>query len=131
MANSQKPDNVLKLAGTYRKDRHGDPDAKPAWSDDAPEMPEFLDDDDYAQKEWLRVLRDAPPGVITKTDCMVFAQYCMLCSKLAEQKHKFTSADHTQLKLIQQQLGFTPATRGKIVGRPINPDDSGWQSLPK
>ena len=129
MANSQKPDNVHILNGTYRKDRHGDADTKPDWNEDLPVMPDWLDD--YAQKEWAQVLEDAPAGVITKTDRMVLAQYCMLCSKFAEQRHEFTSTDHTQLKLIEQQLGFTPGSRGKIGGTPKKKDDSGFQSNPR
>lgn len=129
MANSRQPDNVLKMRGTYRKDRHGDPDTKPEWSEEEPEMPDFLDE--YARAEWERVLADAPVGVITKTDRMVLAQYCMLCSKFASQKHEFNSTDHTQLKLIAQQLGFTPSTRGKIGGAPKDNSQGGFRPLPR
>lgn len=126
MANSQKPDNVHRLNSTYRNDRHGDPESKPEWSEDHPVMPDWLDE--YAQKEWAQVLEDAPAGVITKTDRMVLAQYCMLCSKFATQLHEFTSTDHTQLKLIEQQLGFTPGSRGKIGGTPKKQSEGGFQN---
>lgn len=129
MAQSQKPDNVHLLNGTYRADRHGDIDSKPEWSEDLPEMPEYLDK--RARKEWRSILLNAPVGVIIKTDNTILAQFCMLVSKLAKQKHEFNSTDHTQLKLIGQQLGFTPGSRGKIGGAPKKNNDGGPQVVPR
>ena len=129
MAQNRKPDNVLQLAGTYRADRHGAPDSKPEWSTDAPEAPGYLDE--YAREEWAQVMQDAPDGVLTKTDRVILAQYCMMVSRFAREGDDFTAADHTQLRLIQQELGFTPISRGKIGGAPKKQDDSGPRTVPR
>ena len=133
MANHRKPDNVLQLAGTYRPDRHGDPDTKPEWSEEAPEMPDYLDD--LARAEWERVMRDTPAGVLTKTDGIVLAQFCLMVSKMIQSCTDpdvvFCAADHTQLRLIQQELGFTPSSRGKIGGAPKKQEKTGPRILRK
>jgi len=144
MANPRKPDNVHRLNGTYKPDRHGDPDTKPEWSEEAPEMPDYLDD--LGRAEWERVMRDTPAGVLTKTDVTILTQYCLLVSRLiAWAKFRiecsediemgkllaFTAADHTQLRLIQQELGFTPSSRGKIGGAPKKQEKTGPRILRK
>jgi len=133
MANKRKPDNVHRLNGTYNARRHGNPDTKPKWSTDAPTMPEYLDA--HAQEEWRRVMREVPGGVLTKTDTAILAQYCEMYSRFVRhclgEDASFLAADHTQLRLIQQELGFTPSSRGKIGGTPKNQDESGFRSIPK
>ena len=129
MAQSRKPDNVHRLNGTYRADKHGDPDTKPDWSTDVPVMPDYLDE--YAQEEWNRVMEDAPEGVLTKTDMIILAQYCVMVSAMVQSclgDSVFLAADHTQLRLIQQELGFTPISRGKIGGTAKKPDEDGFQN---
>ena len=129
MAQNRKPDNVHVLNGTYRADKHGETGTKPDWSTDAPEMPDYLDE--YAQREWVQTMEDAPSGVLLKTDKIILAQYCIMVSdmiKSCEGGDRFTAADHTQLRLIQQELGFTPISRGKIGGKPKENDKDGFQS---
>ena len=130
MANPRKPDNVHRLNGTYQPHRHGDPDTKPEWSEEAPEMPDYLDD--LGRAEWERVMRDVPAGVLTKTDSIVLAQFCMMVSKMIQSctdpSVVFCAADHTQLRLIQQELGFTPSSRGKIGGAPKKQDEAGFKT---
>ena len=133
MANARKPDNVHKLNGTYNETRHGNPDDKPQWSTDLPEMPDYLDE--TAQAEWVRTMEDAPAGVLTKTDRTILAQYCLMVSKMIQSLDdpdiSFRAADHTQLRMMQQELGFTPSARGKIGGKPKTDDGSGFQSNPR
>lgn len=113
MANMRKPDNVLKLSGSYRKDRHGDPKDKIEMEIEAPEMPDFLDD--VAAEEWKRVCRILENmGLLTVLDRTVLAQYCVLYSKLAGDPAKFGPSDHTQLRLCAKEMGFTPSARSGI-----------------
>ena len=129
MANTRKPDNVHKLNGTYQKHRHGDPETKPAWNEDFPNLPECLDD--RARAEWLRLAAIVPAGVITQTDRAAFSQYCVLWSEFEAKPLEFPAAKHAQLKLVQQELGFTPVSRGKIGGAPKKQDEKGPRALPK
>lgn len=123
MANVRLPDNVHHLNDTYRKDRHGDPAEKPTWSEDPPEMPEVIEADELARAEWERALRDAPDGVITKTNRTVLTQFALMTAKMLRDPGSFSASDHTQLRLTQQELGFTPLSRGKIAGKPKAKDD--------
>lgn len=123
MANARKPDNVHKLNGTYQKHRHGDPDTKPDWNEGFPDTPTWLDK--RAKAEWNRMKKVIPAGVVTHTDLVAFAQYCVLASELENDPSGFPSGKHSQLKLIQQELGFTPISRGKIGGSPRKDDGAG------
>ena len=76
-------------------------------------------------------MRDAPGGVITKTDRIILTQYCMMVSRLLREGDDFTAADHTQLRMIQQELGFTPISRGKIGGAPKKQEQTGPRILRK
>jgi len=134
MPNCRKPDNVHQLAGTYDVSRHGKPEDKPDWSMDLPIMPDYLNE--YAQQEWKRTMQDAPGGVLTKTDTTILAQYCIMVSAMVSAQDPdngkvFLAADHTQLRMIQQELGFTPISRGKIGGAPKNNNDGGPQVVPR
>jgi len=129
MANHRKPDNVLRLNGTYQKHRHGDPDSKPDWLEGLPRIPTCLKGE--ARKEWKRVLKIVPEGVLTITDKTILTQYCALWAELESDPGNFETGQHTQLRLIQQELGFTPISRGKIGGAPKKHDKAGFQSQPK
>jgi len=129
MPQHRKPDNVLQLEGTYRKDRHGDPATKPEWNESFPDMPDCLDSD--AQIEWARLAAIVPAGVITQTDRSAFSQYCALWSEFVKDPNKFPSSKHSQLKLVQQELGFTPISRGKIGGAPKDQTAGGFQTPPR
>ena len=129
MANARKPDNVHKLNGTYQKHRHGDPDTKPDWNQDLPDMPGCLCE--TAQAEWQRIIDIAPIGVLTHTDRTLLTQYCALWAELERAPSEFQSGQHSQLKLIQQELGFTPISRGKIGGTSKKIDKDGFQPAPR
>ena len=129
MANARKPDNVHKLNGTYQKHRHGEPDTKPEWDDGLPKIPSCLKGE--ARKEWKRIIEIVPAGVLTLTDKTVLTQYCALWAELEADPANFETGQHTQLRLIQQELGFTPISRGKIGGKPKGNDEGGFQSNPR
>lgn len=128
MANPRKPDNLHVLEGTYQKHRHGDLGEKPKWNSDFPDLPDCLDAD--AQEEWMRLAAIVPAGVITQTDRSAFAQYCALWSEFKKDPNGFPSSKHSQLKLVQQELGFTPISRSKIGGKPKEEKENGFRTNP-
>ena len=113
MPNPRLTDNVHNLKGTYQPCRHGDPDDKPVWESSLPDCPKCLDR--AAKKEWKRIASIVPDGVVTLTDRGVLAQYCALWSVFEKDTSKFSSSNHTQLRMLQQELGFTPIARCKIL----------------
>ena len=131
MANKRIPDNVHKLKGTYQPCRHGDPETKPDWDESFPDIPDCVAEIPEAAAEWLRVSNFVPAGVITQTDRTAFSQYCVLWSEFVKDPEGFPSSKHAQLKLVQQELGFTPISRGKIGGAPKGPGEGGFQTAPR
>ena len=125
MPNARKPDNIHKLKGTYQPCRHGDPDNKPDWSEGFPPMPACIANNKGAKKEWNRLKKNVPSGVITITDMSSFAQYCLLWSQMDEEGVDFGATKHSQLRLIEADLSFTPSSRGKIGGTPKKDSGSG------
>ena len=119
MANARKPDNLHLLQGTLQPCRHGDPDKKPKPKGKIGDPPEWMSD--IAKTEWHRkkkILADA--GLLFLADDMIFAQYCLLVEDLQKEQLNFTAAKHTQLRLVQMEMGMTPASRSKIT---IDTDD--------
>ncbi len=114
------PDELLISKGTFRSDRHGDPDRKAKVEE--PEnwdTPEFLDD--AGADEWQRIVDlYAHRRIITKAHLMPLAAYCVLASKLVREPRSFTSADHAQLRGYASTFGFTPVDSDKITV----PDDT-------
>ena len=122
MANKQAPDNVHLLKGTYRKDRHGDPDKKPKIAAKLGPAPALLND--IARAEWDKkgkMLEKA--GLLSGVDETIFAQYCMLYAEFSEQGYDFPGTKHTQLRMCQMELGMTPASRSKITVKTDDDDD--------
>lgn len=127
MANMRLPDNVHRLNGTYQPCRHGDDAEKPDWDESLPEMPQAVAERPEAAKVWEWAIGAAPRGVITKTDQGLLAQYALLAATLYASPETFSASDHTQFRLIQQELGFTPASRGKITGPKQGEKESGFE----
>jgi phage terminase small subunit len=112
----RKPDNVHKLRGTFRKDRHGDPETKLEMPQRAPTMPKVVGMDKEAKAEWRRVTRAlSNMGVLTVLDRAIVAQYCLLWGRLCRNPDSFDAALFAQLRMAEQELGFTPPSRGKIT----------------
>lgn len=120
MPQKQKPDNIHLLQGTYRKDRHGEPDKKPRVRSEIPDAPEFLTDE--ARKEWdYTVEKLEKAGLLTGADKVILSQFCMLAAEFARDGYDFNAAKHTQLRMCQIELGMTPSARSKITVK----DDDG------
>ncbi len=114
MPNPQKPDNIHLLKGTYKKNRHGDLKKKPKIKKTKVVKPEWLKGE--ALKEWqsiTAILKETK--LLTSVDKLILAQYSQLAGQLADDPEGFSMAAHTQLRMCQQELGFTPAARSKII----------------
>ncbi len=125
MANRQKPDNVHLLQGTYKKSRHGDQKKKPQIKKTNVVKPEWLKG--KALEEWnsiTAILKETK--LLTSVDKAILAQYCELFGQLSEDPKGFSMAAHTQLRMCQQELGFTPAARSKIILQDKDDDDDGF-----
>lgn len=111
----QTPDNVHKLRGTYRKDRHGDPAEKVEVPVSRPDPPDVVAKDEEATKEWGRICDEMETwGILAETDRALLAQYCLLWSEFCERGKDFPAHRHTQFRMVQQQLGITTITRCKL-----------------
>lgn len=114
MANPRKPKAQKKLQGTYRKDRdHGEPDL-PVVGDAEP--PDWLISPEAVRlwKKCLRVL--APVRTLAESDLEMLAQYCNLHAKIVKlwrAGETPTAALLTQLRMMANEFGLTPASRSK------------------
>ena len=111
------PDAVHQRRGTLRRDRHGDPDQKIQLEAYTGEPPETLDDE--GKREWFRVvgaMKDT--GIVTRVDRTVLAMYCGLWSDYntaLRTRESWPATNYAQLRNLCSELGFTPASRAKIV----------------
>lgn len=109
----KKPLHLHKLDGTFQKCRHGG-DA-PDFNPDTPEPPDILNG--VALNEWNRVVPELERlGLLTIFDRAILAQYCILWKQLHDSSpdEPLSAAWHTQFKQIQQELGFTIASRAGL-----------------
>jgi phage terminase small subunit len=145
MARKRVPDNVHKLQGTYRSDRHLKRPPTPAHirtgaTDKAPpavtlskppSCPKWLPE--AAKKEWRRVVKVlAEYNILSALDQGIMAQYCCLHAQLQEFPEGFSAALHGQLRLLLVELGFTPSSRSKLTalqGGEDSSDPDGWNDL--
>ena len=106
---------MLLVKGTFRRDRHGDPNQKAkveipeSWN-----APEFLDE--AAVIEWDRIVDlYARLNIITQAHLKPLVAYCVLASKLTRNPEAFTGADHSQLRAYAASFGFTPVDSDRIT----------------
>lgn len=108
----RKPVALHKLAGTYRKDRHGKIRV-PNIALKPPCAPDTLSPG--ALKEWHRIVTVlGGADVLAETDRTILSQYCELYAQFSDDPKEFTASLHTQLRLIQAELGLTPASRENL-----------------
>lgn len=113
---NRKPDNVHKLRGTYRKDRHGDEAEKVEFEDSVPEPPPFLDE--LAREAWFFVCGEMKTaGILKRAYKYTIAGFCTLWSQFSRNPAEFK--DHTQLRQYLDALGLSPqaASRLKVPER--------------
>ena len=113
MTNLRKPNEVHKMNGTFRKDRHGEPGEQVAITETVSNPPEWLDREGVM--EWMKVV-----GILSKynmlkvTDEACLALYCSLYSQLMRLRDTFPANKMVQLRAVMNDLGLTPASRSKI-----------------
>jgi P27 family predicted phage terminase small subunit len=126
LTNKTKPLHLHKLEGTFRKDRHSG-EAVP-FDPNTPDAPDILNG--VALNEWNRVTPELSRlGLLTIFDRSILTQYCLLWEELYLNKQAFrlaktdeekeaakplSAAWNTQFKQIQQELGFTIASRSGL-----------------
>jgi phage terminase small subunit len=126
MANRRTPDNVLKLKGTFRPDRHAskvsgyEPPA-PGY----PQPPEYLAGAQLAV--WLEV-ESVMQGcnLYTQADAAKLARYCCIEAEFRADPALFPAAKLAQLRLMERDLYLDPEARAKIgigtqAGKAANP----------
>lgn len=115
---NRKTDQAHKLAGTFRKDRHGDPEAKVEFPDGVMDVPVYLTE--QAKREWFRVapiLKEA--GLFKPAYRTTIARYCELTA-MAEELGRAFALD-TELRQYINMLGLCPQAVGRIVGQKAPP----------
>lgn len=113
MANVRKPAELHKLNGTFRKDRHGDPEQQLNINDPLPEPPDWLCS--IAVREWRRIVDVmADNGVLRATDFAILAIYCSLFAQMVELKGRLHPQVIVQFRAAMNDLGLTPAARSKV-----------------
>ena len=122
MAQMRKPDNIHHLQGTYQRSVHGKASEKLKVDSEIPRMPSELVG--KARTEWRRVTKILRgKGLLTLLDRTILFQYCALYGVFANAPAEFNAPEHTQLRMLEQELGFTPSSRGKIVIEQTDDDE--------
>ena len=149
MPNPRVPDNVLKMRGTYRPDRHGDADEKVELEEKPPTAPGWLGRE--AKREWRRICKLLTgKGVLADLDRPLLAQYCTLWQALYESQTwrrrymagdqtidpdnppRFSASDHAQMRMLGGELGIGAVSRSKIkVQKKPEPQKKtdGWDGI--
>lgn len=101
-----------KAAGSYRPGTHGHDESPPGVLG-RPEVPEFLTPhqkkifnhvcDMMSDAQWLRV-----------SDGETIHAYAVMKSRLDLKPDEFTAAEFTQLRMLANELGLSPAARAKM-----------------
>jgi phage terminase small subunit len=112
---NRKTDKARLLAGTHRKDRHGDPADRPQLDDGMPEPPATLGD--TARKEWFAVCADLKKaGLLKRAYRAVLIGYCELYGRLYDSPAAFKTAEHTQMRQYINALGLSPQAISGLRG---------------
>lgn len=116
MPNIRKPNNLHRLSGTHRKDRHGAVGDSLDDQDlgELPEPPHHLHE--IGKKEWRRVVKVLGEYSLLKaTDYGVMIGYCILFTKLhVLDMEDIKAADYAQFRSYCNDLGLTPVSRSKV-----------------
>lgn len=125
MANRRTPDNVLKMRGTFRADRHSlKAEGYEPPAEGYPSPPDYLKGEQLAV--WHEV--EAVMGrcnLYTQADASKVARYCCLEAQFRADPVEFPAARLTQLRLIERDLYLDPESRARIgsgtKGKKTNP----------
>ncbi len=114
MANRRTPDNVHKLKGTFRADRHAQgPDGYQPPAEGYPQPLEYLGEP--ARAVWREVEAVmAGCNLYTQADAAKLARYCCIEAEFRASPEAFPAAKLTQLRLIERDLYLDPEARAKV-----------------
>jgi hypothetical protein len=108
---NRKTDAQHLAAGTFRKDRHGDPDEKVEFEDGSLEPPEYIRDE--ARKEWFRVVPILKKAGLAKPAYRAtIERYCILVGLAREMGPAFPI--DKELRQYINMLGLCPQAASKI-----------------
>ena len=119
MANRKMPNNVHRMKGTLRKDRHGTT-TDAILTASYPDMPEHVAGDAVAAKVWEEVKAAmSEANIYTSADSNKLARYCILEAGFRADPIGFseTAARLTQLRLLENDLYLSPESRAKVGGK--------------
>ena len=84
----------------------------------------------YAAEEWDRISKLLEEhDIVTQFDRTTLEQYCALYGVFAADPSGFNMAGHTQLRMLSSEMGFTPASRYKIIPIVANKSDDPFDNL--
>lgn len=114
MANRRTPDNVLKIKGNFRPDRHSlkAPGYMPP-TDGYPSPPTYLKGEQLAI--WREV--EATMGscnLYTQADAAKLARYCCIEAQFRADPVEFPASKLAQLRLTERDLYLDPESRAKL-----------------
>lgn len=150
---ARTPTKVLKLRGTYRKDRHGLESDEPQFAalTELPEPPGFLDD--VAQYEWHRVGPDlVEQGLLTTVDLAAFTCYCLNVARMVAAEKQINVDGMVvpgprgprahpavliarqcgaEVRKFAQEFGLTPSARTRVrpTEKPKPKEDNPWDRV--
>lgn len=114
MAARRTPDNVHKLKGTFRPDRH----AKNTTERELP-APGYPQPLAYLSADAMVVWREVEAtmstcNLYTQADAAKLARYCCIESEFRADPAAFPSAKLAQLRLMERDLYLDPEARAKV-----------------
>jgi phage terminase small subunit len=129
MAARRTPNNVHKLKGTFRADRHsqGPADYQPP-AEGYPRPPEYLIG--LALAVWGEVEQVMGKcNLYTQADAAKLARYCCIEAEFRTAPVEFPAAKLSQLRLMERDLYLDPEARAKVGGASASKSANPFEGL--
>ena len=116
-----------KLAGSYRPSTHGKEDVNLGVLG-RPECPSFLSS---LQRRVFNEICDLleANGWLRVSDGETVMSYSIMKARLMTDCDEFTAADFTQLRMLANELGLSPAARAKMPKQPEKKEQNDFDDL--
>lgn len=126
MSRTRQPTKVLQMKGTYKYNAGRLPQNEPEGDEFDTTPPKgFLKEEKLI---WDEIIAMAPPGVLQQQDRFSVEVLTRLMARHRKAKGAISSADMTKLLKCLTELGFTPASRGKVVAGKQKDKGDGWDN---